>query len=225
MEVLRAITTFFTRHGLELVYRIEKKALTAVPSQGPLILIGNHTGQVEAPLFYSELYPRRLAGLAKIENWENPFLSVIFRIWESIPVRRGEGDAQAIKRSLAALERGYILAVAPEGTRSRTGGLGRGQPGVALLALHSGAAILPLVHWGSENIGQNIRHLRRTDFHIRIGKPFRLKADGERVTREVRQKMADEIMYQMAGLLPPEYRGLYTDLESATQDHLQFVEQ
>jgi 1-acyl-sn-glycerol-3-phosphate acyltransferase len=224
MEILRAITTSFTRLGLQLVYRIERSELADFPRHGPLIGVINHTGQVEAPLFYSELYPRHLSALSKVENWQNPFLAAVFNIWEAVPVRRGEGDAQAMKKTLAILRRGYILGVAPEGTRSRTGGLGRGQPGVALLALRSGAPIVPMAHWGSEKLGENIRRLRRTDIHIRVGKAFRLDAHGEHVTRAVRQRMADEIMYEIAKLLPPEYRGIYADLEQASQKYLRFVE-
>jgi 1-acyl-sn-glycerol-3-phosphate acyltransferase len=223
VEILRAITSIFTRLALELVYRIEKESLAGFPRTGPLIVVGNHTGQVEAPIFYSLLYPRHMSALAKVENWRNPFLAIIFRIWEIVPIRRGEGDAQAMKKSLAALDRGYIFGVAPEGTRSQTRGLGRAQPGVALLALHSGAPILPVAHWGSENLGSNLKRLRRTDFNIRVGKPFKLDAAGLRVDRRLRQKMADEIMFQVAELLPPEYRGLYTDFTAASQDHIRFL--
>jgi 1-acyl-sn-glycerol-3-phosphate acyltransferase len=224
MGILRTVTALFTRLGLGVVYRVERAELTKVPRQGPLIAVVNHTGQVEAPLFYSHLYPRHLSALAKVENWDSAFLARIFTIWEIVPVRRGEADLDAMKKSLDALQRGYIFGVAPEGTRSRTGVLGRAQSGVALLALHSQAPILPMAHWGGEKVGINFRHLRRTDFHIRVGRMLHLDARGERVTREVRQKMADEIMYQVARLLPAEYRGVYADVENATQDFIRFAD-
>jgi 1-acyl-sn-glycerol-3-phosphate acyltransferase len=78
-------------------------------------------------------------------------------------------------------------------------------------------------HWGGENFKENIRRLKRTDFHIRVGPVFHLDAHGKRVTKEIRQQMADEIMYQLAKLLPAEYRGEYADLEKATEEYLRFV--
>jgi 1-acyl-sn-glycerol-3-phosphate acyltransferase len=224
MQLLRAITSLGTRVGLQLVYRVEHAELSRVPRHGPLIAVVNHTGQVEAPLFYSQLYPRHLSALAKVENWDSAFLAWIFNLWEIVPVRRGEADMEAMKKSLGILERGYIFGMAPEGTRNRTGVLARAQPGVALLALRSKAPVLPLAHWGGEKLNENLRRLRRTDFHIRVGSAFRLEARGERVTREMRQKMADEIMYQVAKLLPQEYRGAYADAENAPQEYIRILE-
>jgi 1-acyl-sn-glycerol-3-phosphate acyltransferase len=78
-----------------------------------------------------------------------------------------------------------------------------------MLAVHSGAPIVPVAHWGGENFLKNLPHLKRTDFHIRVGEPFRLKLNGVKVTREIRQQIADEMMIQLAELLPIEYRGAY----------------
>jgi 1-acyl-sn-glycerol-3-phosphate acyltransferase len=224
MQFLRGVTSFFTRMGMEAVYRVEKTELTEVPHHGPLIAVINHTGQVEAPLFYCQLYPRHLSALAKVEHWDSAFLAWVFILWEIVPVRRGEADMDAMKKSLDVLERGYIFGMAPEGTRNRTGVLARAQPGVAPLALHSRAPVLPMAHWGGEKLRENLRRLRRTDFHIRVGRAFQLDARGERVTRDIRQQMADEIMYQVAKLLPREYRGAYADIANATQDYIRFME-
>ena len=83
---------------------------------------------------------------------------------------------------------------------------------------------MPIAHWGGENFRSNLKRLKRTDFHIRCGRMFQLDSHGERVTKEIRQQMVDELMYQMAMLLPPEYRGEYSDLEKATEKYLQFIE-
>ena len=77
--------------------------------------------------------------------------------------------------------------------------------------------ILPVAHWGGENYLKNLKRLKRTDFHIRIGEPFCLKLEGVRVTREIRQQIADEMMGRIAKLMPAEYRGAYekvTDCEN-----------
>ena len=163
-----------------------------------------------------------MAGFAKAEVWRNPFLRFLARLWGTIPVRRGEVDRSALRQALEALEKGLILGIAPEGTRSGDGRLQRGYPGMVLLALRSGAPLLPVVHYGGELFWRNLARLRRTDFHIVVGQPFYLEAGEIRVTRQVRRQMTDEIMYQMAASLPPANRGVYSDLDSATEQYLRF---
>ncbi len=149
-------------------------------------------------------------------------LGYLFSMAQAIPLRRGEADLGALRRGLAALQAGGILAVAPEGTRSSHGRLQPAHPGVTVLALHSGAPLLPMAHYGGECFWHNLPRLRRTSFRIVVGRPFYLDARGGPVTRGVRQQIADEIMYQVAALLPPAYRGHYADLVAATEAYLRF---
>ena len=209
--------------GTSITCRIDAPDLRKIPRQGPLIVYSNHTGQIEVPLLFVHLQPRPVTGLAKIETWDNWFLHWIFDLWEAIPIRRGVADMEAVRKSLEALEKGYILAIAPEGTRNKTGVLIKAYPGIVTLALRSGAPLLPVVHWGGENFSKNIKHLKRTDFHIRVGEPFKLDPRNGRVTREVRQQMVDEMMYRLAALLPEHYRGAYADLENATEKYIENV--
>ncbi len=74
-----------------------------------------------------------------------------------------------------------------------------------------------------EQFRDNLIRLRRTDFHIAVGKPFAIELGQEKVVRHVRQAITDEIMYQIAALLPPEYQGEYANLEAATQKYLRFL--
>lgn len=205
------------------ICRVDDSQLVHVPEQGPLIIVGNHVNFLEVPLLFTHLQPRPVTGFAKAETWDNPAMAVLFDLWGAIPLRRGEADVEALRRGLEALGKGQILAVAPEGTRSGDGRLGRGHPGVVLLALRSGAPLLPVVYHGGESLRRNLASLKRTDFHIAVGSPFRLEAGGGRVTREMRQAMTDEIMYQLAALLPPDYRGCYADLASASEAYLRFL--
>jgi len=205
-----------------ILCRVDDAQLAHVPTQGPLILIANHVNFLEVPLLYTHLQPRPVTGFAKIETWNNPAMGLLFDLYGAIPLRRGEADVAAFRRGLAILEAGQILAVAPEGTRSGHGRLGRGYPGVVMLALRSGAPLLPLAYYGGESFRQNIARLRRTDFHIVVGQPFYLEAGGVQMTRVVRRQMVDEIMYQLAALLPPAYRGHYSNLDAATEQYLRF---
>lgn len=212
-----------TLKGLtRLLCRVDDAQLARVPDQGPLIIVANHVNFLEAPLIYTHLQPRPVTGFAKAETWENPVLGALFNLGRAIPLRRGEADIAALRQALKALEAGYILAMTPEGTRSGNGRLQPGHPGVVLLALRSGAPLLPMVYYGGELFWRNLARLRRTDFHIVVGQPFYLDAGEVKAARQVRQQMTDEIMYQLAALLPPAYRGVYSDLTAATETYLRF---
>ncbi|HEY5731543.1 MAG TPA: lysophospholipid acyltransferase family protein [Anaerolineales bacterium] len=195
--------------GTEALCRIDAPDIQKMPQKGPLIVISNHTGQLEVAVFFGQLATRPITGWAKMESWDNAFLNWLFNLWGLIPVRRGEGDMSALRKAIKALEDGYIFGIAPEGTRNRTGQLKRAHPGAVMLAVHSGATILPLVHWGGEDFLRNLTRLRRTDFHIRVGEPFKLELDGVKMTREIRQQIADEMMLHIAKLMPQEYHGAY----------------
>jgi len=209
--------------GLEVMCRIKKENWDSIPATGPLIAYANHTGMVEAPIVYTQMQPRPVTALAKIETWNNWFLGWIFTLWGIIPIRRGEADMEALRASLEALKEGKILGISPEGTRNRTGQLIRAHGGIVMLALKSGAPLLPVAHWGGENYLKNLKQLKRTDFNLRVGKSFYLEPGGERVTKEIRQQMADEMMYQLAKLLPEYYRGEYADLENATEKYIRWI--
>jgi 1-acyl-sn-glycerol-3-phosphate acyltransferase len=202
--------------------RIEKGDLDKIPAKGPMILAINHIGSIEVPLLLALISPRRVISLAKIETWDNRLMGWLFDLWESIPIRRGEVDMSALHRCLEAVSAGDILGVAPEGTRSRDGNLLPGRPGIVLIGLHSGVPIVPVVHWGVEDFPKNFKHLKRTDFHIRVGKPFTLDANGEKVNARIRQEMVDEIMYQLANLMPEKYRGKYTFSSLPPMKYLRF---
>jgi 1-acyl-sn-glycerol-3-phosphate acyltransferase len=205
-----------------LLCRVDDAQLARVPDQGPLILVTNHVNILEVPLIYTHLHPRPVTGFVASYRWDNLWLRPLLNVCNAIPLRRGEADIAAMREALQALKAGHILAIAPEGTRSEHGRLQRGRPGAVLLALRSGAPLLPLVFYGGEYYQDNLRRLRRTDFHIVVGKPFYLNAGGARVTRPVRQQMVDEVMYQISALLPPAYRGVYSDLDAATERYLAF---
>jgi 1-acyl-sn-glycerol-3-phosphate acyltransferase len=217
----RAVT--HTIKGLtRILCRIDAESLEHVPPRGPLILVCNHVNFLEVPLVFSHLQPRTVTGFAKSETWESPLLGPLFDLWGGIPLRRGTADRLALRQGLDALAQGKIVAITPEGTRSGHGRLQRGHPGVVVLALHSGAPLLPLVYYGGESFHRNLRRMRRTDFRIKVGRIFYVDPGGVKITRAVRNRITEEIMYQLAALLPAEYRGVYADLEAATTQYLRF---
>ncbi len=216
------ITNVLRLH-LWLTLRIHgAEELEKIPTKSGIVLILNHTGQVEVPTLATLLQPRKTTAWGKAEAFKNPFLHWVFTAWGIVPIHRGEADITALKSALRMLKEGYIFGVAPEGTRNKTGVLRRGLPGAAILALRSNAIVFPLAHWGGEVFLSNLKRFKRTDFHIRVGEPFVVKTQGK-VNAEMRQAIADEMMYQIAALMPPEYRGAYSDLDAASEKYLEKV--
>jgi len=223
MNALQSMIAVIGRIATSIICKIDAPELDRVPRSGPVILAVNHINTLDVPMLVAQLYPRKLIGLAKIETWDDAVIGWLFTVFEAIPIRRGEVDLEAIHRCLATLAQAKILAVAPEGTRSYDGKLSQGQQGIVLLGLRSGAPILPVVHWGGETFSRNIRHLKRTAIHIRVGKPFILDPQGEKIVGRIRQEMTDEIMRQMATLMPEAYRGIYSDCERPELKYLRFL--
>ena len=188
--------------------------------RGPLILVTNHVNILEIPIIYTRLQPRPVHGLALADRWKQPLVRWILDSTGSIPLERGGINLDAFRKALEILKAGEMVLISPEGTRSGHGRMQAAHPGVVLLALKSGAPLLPIGYSGAENYKENLRSLRRTDFHLAVGRPLHLQTRGEAVTREIRQRMADEIMYELASILPPVNRGFYADLSLATRNYL-----
>lgn len=221
-KILAWIVNTILRFLTGLLCRMDASELERIPPHGPLILVGNHINFLEVPTLISRVWPRPVTGFSKLETWHNPFKAFLFNVWGGIPLRRGEADLEAFRKAERALADGAIFAISPEGTRSGNGRLQKGHPGTVLLAVRSGAPIMPLVFFGNEHFWSNIKKLKRTDFHVRVGKPFWIDTQGKRLSREVRDQATRELMYQLAALLPPENRGVYADLENATEEFLRF---
>ena len=205
--------------------RVNSDELEQIPANGPLLLITNHINFLEGPIVYTDLQHRQkrpLTGFAKVEFWDNPITAFLFDTWDTIPLKRGEADLSAIKVAVARIKAGDIFAMAPEGTRSHDAKLLRAHSGIAMLGYMSGAPIIPIAGYGHENYASDFKRLRRPNYQLKVGKPFRLDSGGVRVKGDMRQEMADEIMYQLAAMLPEKYRGEYADLSRATKKYLNF---
>jgi len=201
---------------------INKKALKAVPCQGPMILIGNHINFLDVLAALTFSYPRKIFFLVKKETFETPFLRFLFNTWGSIPVDRGTADFKALNKAAEVLNQGHFFVIAPEGTRTNDGQLIKAHTGVVVIALKSKARIMPIVQYGGEKFSENIKKLRRTKIIMQVGSPFMICPSSSYPDKEERQFIADEIMYQMAKLLPAKYRGYYSDLSKATTNYLNF---
>ena len=179
-----------------------------VPPFGPLIVASNHLSNLDPPLLAVSI-PRRLRFVAKrtLFRWG---LGVFLRAYGAYPVDRDGADAPAMLWALRLLQRDGTLVVFPEGHRNPRGGMRRGQPGLALLAIKSQAPILPVGIVGTEHLGPLWRVAFPTGrIRVHIGQPFTLPMVQGRVSREQLQALTDMVMERIALLLPPAYRGVY----------------
>jgi 1-acyl-sn-glycerol-3-phosphate acyltransferase len=192
------------RSLLSIVTSRDVRGQENIPRDGGLILTCNHFSVGDPPIL-TGIFPRRIVWMAKQELFDVPIFGTLYSMGGFIPVRRFEGDLRAIRRSQAALRRGHVLGMFPEGTRSG-GRLGAGEPGTALIALRTGAPILPAAIWGTEHVKLPRDILRRTRVHVRFGEPFRLP-QAARITKDQVAGGTEQIMRRIADLLPAEYRG------------------
>ena len=202
------------RFLVSIVFRLDLRGFENVPSDSGFVIAISHSSFID-PVVVGVFMPRDVAPMAKIEALDYPILGGMIRAYGAFPVRRGQVDMTAVKTALSLLRQGVGLIIAPEGHRSDTGNLQQGREGAIILALRSGAPILPVAVWGGKPVWKNLVHLRRTDYSVRVGKPVLPKLDGK-ATRVQVSAMSDELMFYIAQMMPAEIRGYYSDLEKYT---------
>lgn len=209
------------RFLLHILLKLDASELKKIPDRGPLIAAANHVNFLDAPVLITHLQPRPTTGLVKKETWDTPLMAFLFNVWGGIPIDRSVADFTAFKAAKAALAEGKILAVAPEGTRSEDGRLSRGKPGIAILASQCDVPIYPIAYYGHEVFKDKFKRLKRTPMKIRVGRPFRVKFEGQVKNKQFMQDVTDVIMLEVVKLMPKEYHGVY---EEITVDKGQLIE-
>jgi 1-acyl-sn-glycerol-3-phosphate acyltransferase len=192
---------------------IEVRGLEHLPPGG-VIITTNHNSRFDPPLIFLTLPQQRHMTLFNADSYRrNPFFRWVLEMVDVIWVKRGATSPATIKAALQALRGGSILGIAPEGTRSSTGGLLEGKTGAAFLALAAGMPVVPCALTGPEKLGWAIPRLKRLKLTVTYGPAFHLAKPGERARKDEQQLAAatTEIMCRIAALLPPEYRGVYAD--------------
>jgi 1-acyl-sn-glycerol-3-phosphate acyltransferase len=192
--------------------------LDAIPREGPVILAANHISNADPVIVGAWLTPhlgRRMHWLGKKEMFEWPIVGWIARNGGVHPVDRAAADVDAFRMAERVLNEGHVLMIFPEGTRSPTGELQRPKDGLAMLALRTGAAIVPIGLADTDRVWPKGRRLPRIGGHatMRVGRPFRLADELPAGLDRKRQKAfaTDLIMRRIAVLLPPRHRGPYGD--------------
>ena len=201
------------RLSLSAVARIRVEGLEHVPRGGPLIVVANHVSNADPPLVGAFLLPalgRPLHWLAKEPLFRGP-VGAFLRAQRVYPVRAGGSDVDAYRTARGVLERGGVMIIFPEGTRSPDGRLSEARPGVALLAWRTGVPVLPVGVVGAQRFLSRGARLPRfgAPLAVRVGPPFLVELDRSLPRRKAVARATDALMGRIAALLPPEQRGRY----------------
>ncbi|ASS75167.1 1-acyl-sn-glycerol-3-phosphate acyltransferase [Tumebacillus algifaecis] len=179
---LRALLRIFFR----LFYRWQISGTENIPQTGGVIVCGNHISNYDPPLLGSAM-EREITFMAKDSLFKIPLLSAILPSLGAFPVKRGAGDRGAIRASLEILSAGKALCLFPEGTRSKTGEVGKGQGGAAMLAIRSNAEVIPAAIIGPYRLFRPVK--------IVYGKPVDLSAfRGQKTNSEMIENATEAIM-------------------------------
>ena len=172
-----------------------------VPERGPVILAPNHVSYLD-PVTVGISLRRRVHFMAKKELFQNPLVGWFLRELQAFPVTRERVDPSTLKRTLSLLAAGQMVLMFPEGTRGDGRTLGPAKPGIAVIAARSGAAVVPVFHWGAEQIlPRGTRRVRRGRLRVRFGPPITFSAGG-RPDREAVEDFCRELMQAIAALRP-----------------------
>lgn len=204
-----AIAGFLVR----LLFRARIDGVEHLPRTGPFIVVSNHCSNLDPPILgwaTGHQIGRLVHFMAKIEMQGWPIIGWLASQSGVYFVRRGEGDRAAQRFSMEALAAGRPLALFVEGTRSRDGRLKTGKPGAALLAIRSGAPLVPAGIEGTHRIFPGTSRLPHPSrVVVRFGPPFTLPHDPDgRLDRVALQQGTDRIMDEIEALLPGEQRRL-----------------
>ncbi|MDQ0213712.1 1-acyl-sn-glycerol-3-phosphate acyltransferase [Oikeobacillus pervagus] len=128
--------------ALKPIYRMEVIGLEHFPKEGGVLLCSNHINNLDPPVV-GITAPRPVVFMAKKELFEAPVLGKIIHHLQAFPVKRGMSDREALRKGLSVLKEGKVFGLFPEGTRSKTGELGKGLTGAGFFALRSNAKVIP----------------------------------------------------------------------------------
>ncbi len=171
-----------------LIFRIRVVGESYVPREGGVIVAANHNSYFDIPLLGCVL-SRRADNIAKSELFSNPIVAFFFRALGGFPVRRGTIDRQAIGEAVRRLKAGHLLAMYPEGTRSKDGRLQPPKPGIGMIVAQSGVKVVPAYLRGTAPV----RPFRRVT--VIFGKPLDFKKEIDQIEHAEKEGINPKMLY------------------------------
>ncbi len=186
-----------------LVMDLRVSGVEHLPDTGAVVVVCNHLGNFDVfPLQLA--LPRMVYYMGKAELFQNRLVHAVFRRMGGFPVYRGERDAWALEHARKVLASGQMVAMFPEGTRSRGKGLALAKPGAAKLAIEMNCPILVVSVDGIQNLFKTFP--RPTLVNVTIAPLIVPKSN------ESPLALTDQIMFTMASNLPESLRGVYAEV-------------
>ncbi|MWC28443.1 lysophospholipid acyltransferase family protein [Paenibacillus sp. MMS18-CY102] len=170
-----------------LLFRLQAVGREHVPTEGPVILASNHLSVLDPPTIGIKLQ-RKVNFMAKAELFDIPLFGRLIRQCGAFPVKRGGVSKESIRASIELLSNGGMMGIFPEGTRKSSGEAGK--KGAAMIALRSGAAIVPVYIEGNYKLFRKmiVRYGPPVDLSDIIAEPSSdaLERVTERIMNEIR---------------------------------------
>jgi 1-acyl-sn-glycerol-3-phosphate acyltransferase len=207
-RTLRSIVRFF----MKLIADIEIDGIERLP-EGNVIVAANHLGRLDTAVLLCIL-DREDIIMPVAEKYKNhPLYGAIGRAVNAIWLNRFDADYSALRQILERMKQGGMLVIAPEGTRSKTEALQPGKMGVAFLASKSAYPVLPVAVTGTEDrvIVENLKRFRRSKITATAADLMYIDIPKGKGREDAMRAATDEIMCQIAALLPVRYHGVYAD--------------
>ncbi len=212
-EIVRDIIRWCIRRLIDLIARVEIRDYDNVPKVGAFVIATNHIGFLDVTMLFYAI-DRWDVFIPVAEKWERrAVLRWLGRYLNFVFIDRFNPDLKALRKMIRLMESGHILVIAPEGTRSRVGGMNEGKPGVSYLAAKLQRPICPVGLAGTEDkiVLDNLRHLRRTPITVTAGTVFSLPSLPIKDRAGALKDYTDEIMCRIAALIPEKNRGVYAN--------------
>jgi len=192
---------------MRLLFRLEPRGREHVPMTGPVLLAANHVSVLDPPLVGGAA-PRELHFMAKEELFRIPLFGRLIAGLNAHPVKRDGSDSRALKAAIRLLAEGHAMLVFPEGTRGVEGRLGEGKAGAGMLAVMSGAPVVPVFVSGSARAlppGQAVP--RPAKIRVTFGPALHFKGKGEGDRKDRYREASAEIMRAIAQVRDAEGAG------------------
>lgn len=204
---LRNLISWLMRHLTDTQY----KGVENVPDSGGVLIATNHLSRMDIPVLF--MIPNRpeMTALVTTKYLKHPLIRWFIVSANGIWLDRDTADFGAFRSAVKALEEGKAVGIAPEGTRSKSGQLLEGKPGTALLALRAHVPIIPVAITGTIGSFKKTITFQHPTITAEFGQLIPAPVL-ERNNREAQLKnITDEMMCQIAAMLPESYRGFYKD--------------
>ena len=182
-----------------------------LPNSGGFVIAANHIGRLDAALVYYILDRPDIIMMVAEKYEKYAFYRWLVKLSDAMFIDRYNADLHIVRETLRRLQRGQILAITPEGTRSKTGKLIEAKAGGIYLAMKAGVPILPVGVTGTDDriVIDRLKHFKRLNIRVVAGQPFTLPLVSGAGRETVLAQYTDEVMCRIAILLPEERRGFY----------------